>query len=170
MKGHFTIASNLFYKATKRSKPKKGFALYCLVLKVIVFGTRKWLTTSYKVLCTCRAVVSLISPVGFWFFCCCCCGGCLSPQGGNALYYNVVKITFVQLKACLMWLNYMPKSISYNIYKKELYQLKTWFFLLRKNLDSNDELCFFEERLSWLADYKTKKAHLKIHFIVNSFK
>ena len=44
---------------------KKGFALHSLVLKVRVFGTRKWLNTSYKVLCTCGAVVSLISPIGF---------------------------------------------------------------------------------------------------------
>ena len=61
------IALKVIYysHANETHSHKKGFALHSLVVKVRVFGTRKWPTTSYKVLCTCRAVVSLISPTGF---------------------------------------------------------------------------------------------------------
>ena len=80
------VQSVYYSHANETHFHKKGFALHSLVLKVRVFGTRKWLTTSYKVLSTCIAFVSLISPIGFLFFCCCCCGGCLSLQGGNVLH------------------------------------------------------------------------------------
>ena len=52
-------------QSDEKFEAKERFCTLLPVLKVRVFGTRKWLTTSYKVLCTCRAVVSLISPVGF---------------------------------------------------------------------------------------------------------